>query len=111
MMTEAFLQMQLAQDRDFLTRLQYLMVQQARVVKGEPSSTPHHTERSDYATSVINSPQSATPQAAVMLVGGPNLIGTVTLEDTGPVTSASDAAILSQIATYWSALSGVDEGA
>jgi hypothetical protein len=36
------------------------------------------------------------------------LIGTVTMEDAGPVTTATDAAILSQIATFWNALSGAD---
>ena len=99
-MSEGFLQMQLAKDQDFLTRLQYLLVQQARVVREEPASTPGHTQRINYASAVINSPASQVSAAAVMVVGGPNLIGTVTLEDTGVATSATDAAITSQIATY-----------
>jgi hypothetical protein len=110
-MSEAFLQMQLAKDPNFLTRLSYLMAQQARVVKDEPLSTPQHTSRSNYATTVINNPSGMATQAAVTIVGGPNLIGTVTLEDAGPVTTASDAAITSQIATYWTALSGADSAA
>ena len=108
MMSEGFLQMMLARDANFLTRLQYLLVQQARVVKDEPLNTPQHTARSNYATSVINNPAMTAPGAAVMVVGGPNLIGTVTLEDAGPVTTATDAAITSQIATFWTALSGAD---
>lgn len=108
MMSEGFLQMMLARDPNFLTRLQYLLVQQARVVKDEPLSTPQHTARSNYATMVINNPAGMAPGAAVMVVGGPNLIGTITLEDAGPVTTATDAAITSQIATFWTALSGAD---
>lgn len=111
MMSEGFLQMMLAKDQNFLTRLSYLLVQQARVVKDEALSTPQHTARSNYATTVINNPTAATASAAVMVVGGPNLIGTVTLEDSGPVTSASDPAITSQIATFWTALSGADTAA
>lgn len=108
MMSEGFLQMLLAKDQNFLTRLSYLMVQQARVVKDEPLSTPQHAARSSYASSVIYNPAGMAPGAAVMIVGGPNLIGTVTLEDAGPVTIATDAAITSQIATFWTALSGAD---
>ena len=111
MMSEGFLQMTLARDQNFLTRFQYLLVQQARVVKDEPTSTPQHEARTRYASSVINSPASAAPAAAVMVVGGPNVIGTVTLEDSGPVTTASDAALTSQIATFWTALSGADTAA
>lgn len=107
-MSEGFLQMTLAQDANFLIRLQYLLVQQARVVKDEPLSTPQHLARSNYATAVINSPAGMAPSAAVMICGGPNLIGTVTLEDAGPVTTASDAAITSQIAAFWTALAGAD---
>lgn len=106
-MSEAFLQMQLARDPNFLTRLSYLMVQEARVVQGEASSTPGHTQRANYATTVINNPSGQTATAAVMIVGGPNVIGTVTLEDAGVVTTASDPALTSQIATFWDALSGV----
>jgi hypothetical protein len=107
-LSESFLQMTLARDVNFQTRLQYLMVQVARTVKDEATSTPGHTQRSNYATTVINSPASAVPPAAVMIVGGPNVIGTVTLEDAGPVTTATDPALLSQIASFWNALAGVD---
>jgi hypothetical protein len=107
-LTESFLQMALARDANFQIRLQYLLVQHARVVKSEATATPNHTARSNYATTVINSPQSAVVNAAVMVVGGVNVIGTVTLEDSGPVTTATDPALLSQLATFWDALSGVD---
>jgi hypothetical protein len=107
-MSEAFLQMQLAKDPNFLTRLSYIMVQHARTVKDEPQETPQHLARTNYATTVINSPQSAASNAATMICGGTNLIGTVTLEDSGPVTSVTDPALLSQVATFWTALSGAD---
>jgi hypothetical protein len=110
MISESVLQMQLAQDRVFLQRLQYLMLQHARVVKAEAQNTPYHAQRSTYATQVLNQPLSAASNAAGIIVGGPNLIGTVTIEDSGVVTSASDAAILSQIASFWNTLAGVDSG-
>lgn len=107
MMSEGFLQMLLAQDANWLKRLQYLLVQQARVVTDESADTPEHAARSSYARVVINNPAGAASGASVMVVGGPNLVGTVTLEDAGPVTTASDAAVLSQIATFWNTLAGV----
>lgn len=109
-MSESVLQMQLAQDRIFLQRLQYIMLQHARTVKAEPQSTPHHLQRSTYASMVMNNAVMTTQQAAGMIVGGPNLIGTVDVTDNGIVTSATDPAILSQVATYWDTLSGVDTG-
>ncbi|HKA75341.1 MAG TPA: hypothetical protein VKE26_26295 [Xanthobacteraceae bacterium] len=107
-LSESALQMTLARDPNFLTRLSYLLVQQARIVKDEALDTPQHLARSNYATSVINNPTGMAPPAAIMVTGGPNLIGTVTLEDTGPATSATDAAILAQVAAFWTALSGAD---
>lgn len=107
-MSESFLQMQLAKDLNFLTRLSYLMAQHARVVKDEPPTTPQHLARTNYATSVLNNSTGMAQQAATTIVGGPNVIGTVTLEDSGPVTSATDPALLSQIATFWTTLAGAD---
>jgi len=110
-MSESVLQMQLSQDRIFLQRLQYLMLQQARTVKAEPQTTPFHAQRTQYATNVLSNSMMATQQAAGTVVGGPNLIGTVDITDNGIVTTATDAAILSQVATYWDTLAGVDTGA
>lgn len=108
--SESYLQMWLARDPAFLHRLQYSMAQQARVVKSEPTSTPNHAARSNYATTVINNPAGMAAQAATVIVGGVNLIGTIEATDNGPVTSATDPAILSQVATFWDALAGVDTG-
>lgn len=110
-MSESVLQMSLARDPIFLQRLQYSMLQEARSVKAEALTTPYHDQRSRYATSVINNPAMAAQQAAATVVGGPNLVGTVDITDNGVVTTASDPAILSQVATYWNVLAGADTGA
>lgn len=107
-MSESVLQMSLAQDPIFLKRLQYTMVQQARVVKEEPGDTPYHNLRTGYASQVLQNPQMTTMSASTMVVGGPNIIGTVDLTDNGITTSATDAAIFAQVSTYWNTLSGVD---
>lgn len=107
---ESTTQMQLVGSAVFLARLQYLMVQTARNVKGEALNTPCHLTRTAYATNVINSPASAASTAAVMVAGGVNVIGTVTGSGSTADSSASDAAIFSQIGTYWSWLAGCDTG-
>lgn len=105
-MSQSYLQMLLAQDPDFLRRLQYLMVQTARVVQEEDPTTENHQQRARYASQVISQPQSMSMQAATLVVGGPNMVGKTTLEDVGPVTTANDAEIFSQINAYWNVLAG-----
>jgi hypothetical protein len=107
-MSESTLQMMLAKDPAFLNRLNYLMLQNARNVKEEDGATPWHYKRTAYATNVLNSSQMIVAQAASTIVGGINILGTVELTDNGVETSATDAAIFSQIATFWNALAGVD---
>lgn len=107
-LSESSLQMMLAKDPAFLNRLNYLMLQTARGVKEEAGDTPYHFKRTTYASQVLNNSAMMVAQAAYLIVGGVNLIGTVELSDNGVVTSANDAAIFSQIATFWNALSGVD---
>jgi hypothetical protein len=107
-MSESTLQMMLARDPAFLNRLNYLMLQQARTIKEEPPDTPYHNKRTAYASSVLGNSQMMVGQAAYTVVGGINLIGTVELTDNGVETSAIDAAILSQVSTFWNALAGVD---
>lgn len=121
-------QMKLAVNADFLARVQYSMVQQARVVLTETGVGATHAARANYAKLVIQFPSEYAAKAATMLVGGVNLIGTVTY--TAPVaavvnaqgvittpavaesvvTSVSDAALLSQIATFWNQLASIDSG-
>jgi hypothetical protein len=107
-MSESTLQMMLAKDPAFLNRLNYLMLQTARGVKEEPPETPYHQKRTNYASQVLMNSAMMVAQAASTVVGGINLIGTVELTDDGVTTTASDAAILSQVSTFWNALSGVD---
>ncbi len=106
--SDSTLQMMLARDSIFLNRLNYLMLQHARVVKEEDAETPHHRKRTAYATQVLSSSGAMVAQAAYSIVGGVNLIGTVELADSGVVTTADDAAIYSQVATFWNVLAGVD---
>jgi len=107
-MSESALQMMLAKDQAFLNRLNYLMLQTARGVKEEAPETPYHQKRTNYASQVLANSAMMVSQAAFTVVGGVNLIGTVELNDDGVTTTASDAAILSQVSTFWNALSGVD---
>lgn len=89
-------QMKLAVDVDFLQRMQYTMVQQARVVLAETGigATAHR-------------PRDVRAQRHQQS----GLIGTVTVDGAGKATTTvTDAALLSQVATYWSALAGVDSG-
>lgn len=109
-MSESTLQMMLARDPAFLNRLNYLMLQNARGIKEEAPDTPHHDKRTFYASQVLGNSQMMVGQAAYTIVGGINLIGTVEITDNGVITSANDAAIFSQVATFWNILAGVDSG-
>jgi hypothetical protein len=110
--SESSTQMTLAVSPAFLNRLQYLLTQQARVVKAEALATACHAKRSTFADVVISDPLTSARVAAVMMVGGTNLIGTVVGNaNTDKIdSSATDAAILAQTATFWSALSKCDTG-
>lgn len=108
--TESPNQMALAVDADFLRTLQYHMVMTARVVLSESGIGSSHPTRAAYARLVIGSPQQMTANAAAMVVGGTNLIGTVTITSGKATTSVTDAAIFAQVGTFWNALAGVDLG-
>ena len=109
--TESTLQMALATDPNFLRTLQYHLVMAARVVLSESGVGGAHGDRANYARIVITSPAQATANAAPMVVGGVNLIGTVTIDGAGKATtSATDAAIFAQVNTFLNALAGIDTG-
>lgn len=108
---ESATQMALVQSPPFLLRVQYLLVQQARVVKAEALNTTCHVKRSAFADTVFTTIQQTTIVMATAIVGGVNVIGTVSGTAPTAVSSATDAALLSQIATYWNAVSGCDTGA
>lgn len=110
-MAESNTQMTLVTSPVFLQRVQYLAVQQARVVLAETGVGTTHAARATYAKSVVASPASRAAEASVMLVGGTNLIGPAISGTSPNVDSAvTDAALLAQIATFWNALAGIDTG-
>lgn len=103
--------MALAHDSSFLDRIQYLMTQVALVVLAEINTTPSHPLRVQLSHQVLNNPALAASNASVAIVGSINLVAANTTINPGPplivTTDASDASILSQISTLWSALAGV----
>lgn len=108
---ESTTQMTLAVDPDWLLRLQYNLVMTARVVLGETGVGSTHQARAAYARMVISNPPQATAVASPVIVGGTNIIGTVTIDGSGKATtSATDGAIFSQVNSFWNALAGVDTG-
>jgi hypothetical protein len=110
--TESLTQMTLATSATFLVRLQYIMTQQARVVLEETGVGSTHACRAGYAQGIVSNVQAAAARGSVMVVGGVNLIGTVVPNANANLidSSASDAAILSQVATFWNQLAGCDTG-
>ena len=107
-MSESTLQMQLARDPVFLNRLNYLMLTQAREVKAEAKETPYHYKRTTYASQVLSNSAMMVQQASFVIVGGVNLIGTVSMTDNGVVTTVTDQELFSQVATFWNMLAGID---
>ncbi len=103
-------QMQLVNSTTFINRLQYLLTQQAVVVKAEALNTVCHTKRSLFADQIIASPIETARASSVMIAGSTNVIGTVIIANGVADSSASDAALLSQVATLWNALSKCDTG-
>ncbi len=115
-MDESNLQMLLAHDSGFLDRVQYLMTQNALTVLAEVNTTPAHALRTQLARQVLTNPGQAAINAAPAVVGSANLVAATTTITPADVvagtpqtvsTSATDAAILSQIFTLWNALAGV----
>lgn len=107
------LQMKLAADPSFIDRVVYVMSQQARVVLTETGVGATHAARANYAKNVISSPRSYASVAAPVVVGGVNLLSgvTTTIEADGSVTTdCTDAALASQVATFWNQLAGIDSG-
>lgn len=109
-MAESNTQMALVESGVFLSRMQYLLGQQARVVLEESGIGTTHAARARYAQRVVSQPAVEAPNASVLVVGGVNLIGTVTGSGDTADSSATDASILSQIATFWNQLAGIDTG-
>jgi hypothetical protein len=103
--------MKLSTNSEFLARLQYNLVMAARVILSETGVGATHTARAFYARQVVQSPNQAAANAAPMVVGGTNVIGTVTDNGDGSVTtSVTDGALFSQVNAFWNALAGIDTG-
>jgi len=101
---------QLGQDQTFIGRVMIQLLSQATIVLAESGSGPEHDRRIGYAQRVLASPRDTATTASPYLAQSTNVIGTITIEDVGVVTSVTDAALLSQIASSWDTLAGIATG-
>lgn len=100
----------LGSDPQFKSRIQSLLIQQAAVVYAESAGVSNHAIRVVYAKQVLQNPGGAAQIAAAVIVNRSNLVAANTTFNfaSGRVeTSATDAAIASQISTDWDMLAGV----
>ncbi len=112
MATTSVTQMALTKSSTFLGRLQYLLASQAGVVLVETGVGTTHAQRAAFAKLCVSNPPAAAIAASTYIAGSTNVVGTVvTNADPNLVdSSATDAAILSQVATSWNILAGIDTG-
>jgi hypothetical protein len=111
MPNDSYSQQSLAIDPNFRLRVQDALSVVSWQVLGEDPSTPGHEAREAYARNAINNLGGAAQAVAAWLVDRPNLIGETTSYDfkaRATVSTASDAALQSQIATDWNMLANVD---
>jgi hypothetical protein len=107
----ANVQMQLVNSSLFVGRIEYLLTQFAVTTMAEPVATVCHVSRIAYAQTVINNPANLASSAVVVIVSGVNLTSVaVTGAGLTADSAATDAAIASQISTYWNALSKCPTG-
>lgn len=106
------IQMNLATQPAFLARVQYTMCVQAAVVLAETGVGVTHAARAAYAKAVLQGPAFYASVAVVTIVGGINVTGATTYDETAGVATCSvtDAALLSQVATFWNKFAGIDQG-
>lgn len=99
----------LAGDASFRLRVRTITLQEAAVVYGELGSTTGHAARVAYALKLLQSPGLADQVADVMATRTNVILSNVTydFDRRAVVTDASDAAILSQVASDWNMLAGV----
>ena len=100
----------LGRDQTFIGRVASTLCVQGTTVLSEQGVGPTHVQRAAYAQRVIQNPTGMAALAAPYLAGSTNVVGTITIEDSGVATSVTDAALLSQIASSWDALAGIDSG-
>jgi hypothetical protein len=104
------LQFLLSQQPEFQSRLAIALSVVALQVVSETGVGATHIQRANYAGTVLRNPQSAAQAAALVLAQSTNVRNTITMEDEGPRTSVTDAALENQVATLWNALAGIDMG-
>ena len=100
----------LALDQNFQKRLGPLLISQAIVVANEDPATPGHAQRRNLAQQILTNSAFMTPALSPTIANGTNLVAantTYNFESFAVETSASDAEILSQIATLWDVMAGV----
>jgi len=103
-------QAQLSRDPNFLKRLESLLLSEAGVVAAEADTVEHHKERRQLSQAIITNPPGMSVSLAPAICNATNLVGADTtwnFEAGATETSASDAAIRSQISTMWNILAGV----
>ena len=99
----------LADDSAFRQRVRTIVLQQAAVVYAEGTGVANHAARVIFAISLLGTPELAA-QLAQVIVTRTNLVAsnvTFDFDRRAPVTDATDAAILSQVAADWNMLAGV----
>lgn len=105
-------QMNLAVQPAWLARLQYVLCVQALVVLAEALNTAKHASRLTYAQKVVAFPPEYAAKASPIVVGGINVTSATTWDAQAQtaVNTTTDAALLSQVATFWNALAGIETG-
>lgn len=99
----------LGRDSAFIARTMTLVYQICAQVYGEDPATPNHSARAAYANKLLQT-QGLAGSIAPILVTRTNLANstiTYSFLDGQVQTDATDAAILSQIATDWNMLAGI----
>jgi hypothetical protein len=99
----------LANDGVFRQRCRTLVLQICAQVYGEGTGVTNHAARAAFAVKLLQAPNLADQLVSVIVTRTNIAASAVTYDfDKGEVlTDATDAAILSQIATDWSMLAGV----
>lgn len=101
-------QIALGNDNSFRQRIRALMLQVAGTVYNESTGVTGHSLRAAFATKLANSPGMADSLASVIAtrtnLAASNVSYDFALQ--AVVTDASDASIISQIATDWNMLAG-----
>lgn len=110
MANDSFTQQALGAEPQFLNRVRAQLISQAFAVLAESTGTPNHAIRVVYARAVLNDSLREANRVVLILPMRTNLFAATTSYDFMQgkvVTAATDASILSQIATDWDILAGV----